>query len=224
MRRSMIRIGLLIAIVAIVGQFVIGQGRNVILVVEGYRGEAIVTEVNGKPFVDLRALAHITNSTITFEPDRVLLSLTCSGTRGTTAGRSEEGFSREFMNAAIESIASMREWATTLAVAVQHGVPIGNAMAPYRRRAADTLRLAGAAAVTQSDHDGLALLKSEFSNVDAWTGKLTSARDSLSAPKVDISEEALRSDPIVQNIVRCGQFLAPMFASGTFQDDGSCRY
>jgi hypothetical protein len=218
----MVRSGLLIAIVVVVGQFALGQRRNVTLVIEGYPGEAAVTEVNGKPFVDLRALAHITNSTVTFEADRVALSLPCSGAP-TAAGRSEEGFSREFMNAAIESIASMREWASTLAVAIQHGVSIGNAMAPYRGRAVDALRVASSAAVTQSDRSGLELLNHEFGNVDAWTGKLISARNSLSAANLAMSEDALRSDPIVQNIVRCGQFLGPMFASGTFQDDSSCR-
>jgi hypothetical protein len=213
---------MLIASIVILGQLLVGQQKNATLVIDGYPGQARVTDINGTPFVDLRALAHITNSTVTFEADRVVLSPSF-GTRSAAARRLERSFSREFMNAAIESIASMREWTTTLAVAIQYGVPIGNATVPYRGRAVDALHFATAAAATPADHDGLELLKREFGNVDAWSRTLASTRNSLSAANLVMSEDALRSDPTVQNIARCSQLLGPMFASGTFQDDGSCR-
>ncbi len=38
-----------------------------------------------------------------------------------------------------------------------------------------------------------------------------------------MSERGLKDDEEAQKILRCGQFLAQMFAGGTFQDDVACR-
>jgi hypothetical protein len=96
-------------------------------------------------------------------------------------------------------------------------------MAVPRGRAVDALRLAAAAAATDSDRSGLELLNQEFRNVENWSNKLVNARNSMSAANLTMSEDALKNDPLFQSIVRCGQFLGSMFAGGTFQDDGSCR-
>jgi hypothetical protein len=37
------------------------------------------------------------------------------------------------------------------------------------------------------------------------------------------SEHPLKDDDDAQKIIRCGQFLAQMFAGGTFQDDAACH-
>lgn len=39
-----------------------------------------------------------------------------------------------------------------------------------------------------------------------------------------MSENALNEDTEAEKIIRCGQFLAQMFASGTFQNDVACHY
>jgi hypothetical protein len=45
----------------------------------------------------------------------------------------------------------------------------------------------------------------------------------MSAANLTVSEGALNNDEDAQKILRCGQFLAQMFASGTFQDDAVCH-
>lgn len=93
----------------------------------------------------------------------------------------------------------------------------------HQNRAADSVALASAAASTDSDRRGLELLRNEFNNVQAWSEKFIEARTSLSATNLTISEGALNNDEEAQKIIRCGQFLAQMFADGTFQDDAACH-
>ena len=138
------------------------------------------------------------------------------------------GFSRPFMKAAIEAMASIREWGGTLQAVVQNGYPVGNTTAgntimAFQGRAADSVALASAAASTDSDYRGLELLKNEFNNVQAWADGYVKARSSLSAADLSMSESQFNNDSEAQKIIHCGQFLAQMFASGTFQDDAACH-
>lgn len=196
-----------------------------VLMVAGYQGQAPVLQVNGRAFVDVEALARITNSSLRFDNDRIVLALPSSPVTvtGSDSPSHSAGLSRPFMAAAVETIASLREWGSTLVVAIQNGYPVGNAMSVYRGRAMDQLRLASAAVSTDSDRSALALLTTEFNNVQAWSNKLVNARNSMQAADFAMSDDALKTDPMFQGIVRCGQFLGQMVASGAFQDDGSCR-
>jgi hypothetical protein len=40
---------------------------------------------------------------------------------------------------------------------------------------------------------------------------------------VNTSENPLKDDSEAQKIIHCGQFLAQMFASSSFQDDAVCH-
>ena len=140
----------------------------------------------------------------------------------------KSGFSPAFMRAAIEAMASVREWGGMMQVIVQNGYPVGKAMAgntirAYQGRAADSVALASAAASTDDDHRGLELLRNEFNNVQAWAESFIDARNSLSAVNLTTSEHPLKDDYEAQKIMSCGQFLAQMFAGGTFQDDAACH-
>ncbi len=195
------------------------------LQVTGYEGDVAAVRFDGRVFVELETLARVTGSSISFERDRVILTLP----GGDTARSSESstpvsaGFSRPFMSAAIEALASMREWGSTLVVAIQNGYPLGRSINPYRGRAADKVALAAAAVSTESDRSGMELLKREFANVQAWSDKLVNLRNSMSAGNLTMSENALQQDPLFQNIVGCGQHLGQMLASGSFQDADACR-
>ncbi len=70
---------------------------------------------------------------------------------------------------------------------------------------------------------GLELLKNEFDNGQAWSDKFIRARSTLSAANMTITEHAFENDEEAQKIIRCGQFLVQMFASGSFQDNASCH-
>jgi hypothetical protein len=58
---------------------------------------------------------------------------------------------------------------------------------------------------------------------NALGARLPRAGDSHSKPWAFTSEDPLKDDQDAQKIIRCGQFLAQMFAGGTFQDDAACH-
>ncbi len=197
-----------------------GQQTNS-LVVRGYEGQAPVVTVEGRHFVDVEALAQITSGSVGFHDGRIELTLPAAGSAPEV--QSGQGFSRPFMTTAIETMASLREWGSTLVVAIQNGYPVGNAMNAYRGRAMDRIRIASASVSTDADRRGMELLQNEFNNVQAWSYKLVNSQRTMSAGSLSTSEDALKNDEMYQKIVQCGQFLGPMLAAGTFQDDPSCH-
>ena len=205
------------------------QREREVLSVQGYEGQANVIRNHERMFVDVQDLARITKGSLSFEQDRIILTLPRSdGSEPGSENASESGFSRPFTKAAIEAMASIREWGGALLATVQNGYPVakttaGYTITAYQGRAADTIALASTAASTDSDRRGLELLKNEFNNVHAWSDAFVKARSSMSAVNLTTSEDALKSDPDAQKLVRCGQFLAQMFAGGTFQDDAACH-
>jgi len=193
--------------------------------IDAYSGEAKVVRSQGRVFVDAEDLARITGGSLRFEGSRIILTLPSNAP---STNDNDAGFSRPFMRAAIEAMASIREWGGWLMMTVQHGYPVenglaGNTLGAYQSRAADNIAMASAATSTDSDRRGLELLRIEFSNLQAWSDRFVEARRSASAADITTSENAMNHDAEAQKILRCGQFLAQMFASGTFQDDGTCR-
>lgn len=198
------------------------------LSIQGCAREATVMRWQGHVFVDVEDLARITNASVRFEKERIVLTPPRCDASNTAGDVAKPGFSRPFVRAAIEAMASIREWGGTLMITVQNGYPVGNTMAgntimAFQGRAADNVALAASAASTESDYRGLELLKGEFNNVEIWSDNFVKARSSMSAAKLTTSENGLKDDQDVQKMIRCGQFLAQMFAGGTFQDDAACR-
>jgi len=197
--------------------------------VQGYSGQANVVRFQGRVFVDVQDLARITNGSLSFNEGGVVLTLPgCEPSQRDEGDAAKEGFSRPFMKAAIEAMASIREWGGILQVTVQDRYPVGNAMTgntiiAYQERAADRVALASAAASTDSDYRGLELLRNEFNNLQAWTDRFVQGRKSLTAQYMTLSETPFQEDEQAQKIMRCGQFLAQMFSGGTLQDDGVCH-
>ncbi len=198
------------------------------LSVQGYQGQANVIRYQGRVFVDAQELAQITNGSLSFEKNRIILTLPGPDGSSSSGDVHTSGFSRPFIKSAIEAMASIREWGGMLMVTVQDVYPVENSMAgntivAHQDRAADNVALASAAASTASDSRGLELLQNEFNNVQVWSDKFVEARKSMSAANLTVSEGALKNDEDAQKILRCGQFLAQMFAGGTFQDDAACH-
>ncbi len=204
-----------------------------VLVIDGLPGHADVIQKDGRAYVDLQSLAEITNGSLTFKENRIILSI-----RGTDMGRpaaeapadpvhspaNDTGLSQDFMRAGIEEFATMREWASTMAYAVQNGYQITEEWAAnYREKAANSLRLASAAASTEADRQALQLLTNEFEAVRAWSDKLVEAKKSMDTAKYALSPNALRDEALSQKIITCGRFLAKMLGSSSFQDDPSCH-
>src|ERR1700756_2915149 len=176
------------------------------LSVQGFQGQAAVIRSQGRVLVDVQDLARITKGSLSFEEDRIILTLApqaASEPAHDTARKS--GFSPAFTRAAIEAMASIREWGGTLQVVVENGYPVGKAMAgnsirAYEGRAADSIALASTAASTDDDHRGLELLRNEFNNLQAWAESFVEARNSLSAAEMSTSEDPLKDDQDAQKI------------------------
>jgi len=200
------------------------------LVVNGRTGEAMVVRLNGRTYVDLESLARIAGGSLTFQGNQVVLSL--PGSNATAPATSPDvnnppvptGMSRDFREAAIETLARMREWATTIANAIRYGYPIiYESAADYREKAGTSLRQASANASTEADHNALALLTNEFQNVQSWSNELIEAKKDMATAKYAMSNDTLRNEPLSQKIINCGHFLGAMLGSGDFKDDLSCH-
>jgi hypothetical protein len=200
------------------------------LVVNGRSGDATVLQLNGRTYVDLETLAHIADGSLAFRGNQVTLALPASDATAPATESpgsypaAQARLSREFSVAAIETLAEMREWASTTANAIQNGYPITESwVINYREKAATSLRQASANASTESDHNALALLTNEFQNVEKWSNDLIEARKNMDTAKYSMSQDALRNEPLSQTIINCGHFLGTMLGSGEFKDDPSCH-
>ena len=203
------------------------------LSVNGHSGTADVVIVNGRTYVELETVARIGKGSLGFHNDQVSLTFHASAADSAVNTPSEQpsleppsptGLSHNFMVAGIEAIAEMREWASTLAAAIQRGYGVtDNWVADYRAQAAHSMRLAEAAVSTSSDRDGLQLLTNEFHAVGEWSDKLLAAKERMDTAKYTSSPHALRDEPLSQKIITCGHFLGAMLGSGEFKDDPSCH-
>jgi hypothetical protein len=200
------------------------------LVVNGKPGDATVVQINSRTYVDLETLVRIANGSLGFQGNQITLVLPGSeaNTAATTAKPEEppgaEGLTRDFRIAGIETIAQMREWASTMANAIQHGYGVtDNWAADYQAKAANSLRQASASASSDADHSALQLLTNEFQNVTTWSNELVEAKKNMDTAKYSTSPDALRNEPLSQKILACGHFLGTMLGSSQFSDDPSCH-
>jgi hypothetical protein len=205
--------------------------QNSTLIVNGHTGEAPTVQIEGRTYVDLESIAHITNGSLQIQGSHIVLQIPPPSLSGAPVGalpepekQSPAGLSREFTKSGIETIASLREWGSTLAYAIQNGYGVTERwIADYREQAANNLRLASSVASTESDRNALQLLTHEFDAVKDWSDKLVEAKNKMDVGKYATSPNALRDEPSSQKIIRCGHFLASMLGSGAFQDDPSCH-
>jgi hypothetical protein len=200
------------------------------LTVNGHSGEASVIQANGRSYVDVEALARITNGSIRFNGNQITLMLPSPvrGARMTippprqtgAAPAPPAGFSKGFLKAGIEAMAEIREWRSALESAVQYGFPPrDNWINRYSGAAATSISLASAAASTDDDRQGFQLLNNVFNNMQSLSNKMLSARKNMNY----IAPDALQNDPLDQKIVACGRALGAMAAAGRFEDNGACH-
>jgi hypothetical protein len=212
----------------------IGFSQNVnqrrTLIINGQSTHVPVIQVNGRSYVDLESLASAVNGSLSSAGSQIAFSVplgsattalptTTAKPASSAALASNPGFSKGFLNAGIETAATLREWHTALASAIQNGYPVTTgALAPYRAQATTNLRLTSIAVSTDSDRSAYQLLSNEFQNMVKLTDKYVAARANMNY----ISPDALQNDDLNQRFVACGHSLGAMAASGQFVDDGSC--
>jgi hypothetical protein len=229
---------LLVALLLIAPAMVLSQGagQKLTLIINGQSTQVPLIKVDGQPYVGLEALAVAINGALSSSGNMFALSLSAGSTNSTlsattsasvapaSAGQtqaapSNQGFSKQFLNAGIEEMSTLREWHAALDSAIQNGFPLSTGLlAPYRAQATTNLRLAEVAAVTPSDHSASQLLSNAFHNMTNLADKYVKMR----ADMTYISPDALQNDGLNQRLIACGRSLRSMAASGQFVDDGSC--
>jgi hypothetical protein len=193
------------------------------LTVRGHSGQAPVAQINGRSYVAVDALARLMNGSLGYQGSHITLTLPATGSAagGVPAGQpTNSGFSKDFLNAGIETMSDIREWRSALLNAVQNGFPVTEAwMTTYQAQAVKSLRLTSVAATTDSDHNALRLLNKELDHMQQLGNKILAARKNLNY----ITPDIVQKDPLDQKVLNCARSLAAMIASGAFQDDGSCN-
>jgi hypothetical protein len=184
------------------------------LAISGQQGSAKVVQMNGKNYVEVEGLARITNSSISFAGNQIILSL---GT-GTTPA-SNDGFSRDFRTQGIEALSQIREWHSAFRTAIERGLPItADWLTPYRNQAQEAVRLTGVAVSLPADKNALPLLSSQLDTMNRLTDKYLTIADN----RENIRTDALVNDALEQKVRNCGRALASMVSSNQFSDDGAC--
>jgi len=207
------------------------------LIINGRSTEVPLIQVNGHSYVGLEALADALKGSLSSSGKMIALSVPIGSANNAPAATvttpspasppasdqaasSSPAFSRDFLNAGIEQMSTLREWHTALETAIQNGIPLSaGLLAPYRAKTTTNLRLASVAATTPSDRSAYQLLSSEFQNMAKLSDKYINLRANLTY----ISPDALQNDDLNKRIITCGRALGAMAAGGQFSDDGSCH-
>jgi hypothetical protein len=237
MIRKIFSASLLTAMILLGSAILLSQdaGQKQTLILNGQSTQVPLIQVNGHPYVGLEALAKAVNGSLSSSGNIFALSFSggsannpsynvSSGAAAPAATNqaatpSNQGFSRQFLDAGIEQMSTLREWHAALASAIQNGIPLSaGLLAPYKAQAATNLRLAEVAAVTPGDHSAFQFLNNEFKKMEQLSDKYINRRGDLTY----ISPDSLNNDDLNQNIIACGRSLRSMAASGQFVDDGSC--
>jgi len=198
------------------------------LVVNGHRGDVIVYQIDGKSFVELDTLVRITNGSLSFHNDQMVLNLPVASDpvddSPTSASSTSAGLSPEFMREAVHTLAAMKDWMNTVAYAATHGVPgDGSRLVVFHDQAAVALRLSKVAASSASDRSALHLLENQFNSVNGWNDKLIHERRIMDTGKYSMSANALSSDENYLKLSNCATFLDNMISTTHFHDDYACH-
>ena len=115
------------------------------LVVSGQSGAAKVIQVGGHNYVEVESLVRLTNSSIRFNGNQIVLSLPGTAEAAASAApassASTPGFSKEFVSAGIEAMARVREWHAALRNAIERGYPLAEDwLAAYNAQALQGIR------------------------------------------------------------------------------------
>jgi len=187
------------------------------LIVHGQSGSAKVAQVQGHNYVDVDDLARITGGSISFKGTDIVLTLPALTPAPTPE---EKGLSRDFLVAALEAGARIREWHAALRTAIERGVPITTGwLDSYENQAQQSLRLAQAATHTNADRAAYPLLEAEFNNMGTLQQKYMTMATNLQY----IDPNSLASDPLNQKVVACGHALTSMASTKQFTAEGACQ-
>jgi hypothetical protein len=217
------RSGMLLLIVLLPALFLVAQQTSSLLV-DGPLGQARVTQVQGKNFLEVDEFARITGASLRFTESQIILTLPGNG--DTSSQRTESvpaqsgALSKPFLTAGIETMREILEWHAALKTAVERGYPLSDEwLGNFRRQIQSSLKHTEAAASTEIDQKAYPFLVNEFNNMEALTDrylKITASRDYL-------SPDSLNNDPLEQKVLTCWRAMESMASSNEFVDDSACK-
>ena len=187
------------------------------LSVSGHAGHINVVQLNGKSYVSIEDLTHLTQSSLLLKANQMVLTL--AGTPATQPSK-KQGFSRDFLMASIEQMGEVREWRIAIVNSIQNNSPVPEGwLSEQRRRAEKNLALASAARSTDDDHSAYPLLAAELSNMQKMSDRFLAKRKQLQY----IDPKFIENDKLDKQILNCAHGLAAMAADEQFRDEPSCR-
>lgn len=188
------------------------------LSVAGQTGSARVVQVNGHNYVEVEGIARLTNSSINFVGNQIIITL--PGADANLPAPAPAGFSRDFVTAGIEAMAEQREWRAALKNAIERRYPLAeNWLSALRAKAQQALTIASVSATTAADKNALPFLTNQFNNMSTLSDKYLKMSVSLTY----IDPKAIDKDALDRKIAACAHSLASMATTNQFVDDGSCR-
>src|ERR1700674_247086 len=220
-RLNLQRVVLLGFCLSLAGVLFAQRTANKKLIVNGKTTEAAVLQAGGHSYVDIETLAQITNGSGTFEANQIVLTSPNANTDGVSS-QSAEGLSKDFASAAIAALAEMKEWKGALGAMATFGLAFDETWAhTYHNRVETSIAQANVAASTNSDHNALQLLSTQFANLAKWEGEVLAERRALNGART-VEPNAVLNDPVLAKFSNCGKFLSAMLGSGIFTDNSSC--
>ena len=192
------------------------------LTIAGHPGEAPLLQVNGKSYIDIETLARLTQGTLSFKANQIVLTLPHADAelRTPVAPHAVTGLSRAFIQAGIEEMSVIREWRRAIVNAVQTNIPLSEDWISAQHSLADkNLALASSAATTDDDRSASPMLSAEFNNMQSLSELYLALRKQAAA----ISPDTFHSAPLEDQILSCAQGFVSMTESHVFQDQAACH-
>ena len=178
-------------------------------------------QVDGHSYIDIETLAQITNGSVKFESNQIVLIIPNSNFDANSL-QASAALSKDFASAAIATLAEMKEWKGVLGTMVTFGLGVDGSWAQiYHERTQTSLEQATVAASTNSDHNALQLLGNQFANLAKWESVFFAERQNHDGAR-SVAPNSLQNDPVLTKFSNCGKFLATMLGSGIFADNPSC--
>jgi hypothetical protein len=191
------------------------------LFLNGKLTNVVILQLNGHSYIDIEALAQITNGSVKFEPTQIALSIPSTNVDANASPRAP-GLSKEFASAAIATLAEMKEWKGALGTMLNFGLAVdGSWVQANHERVQTSLTQSTVAATSSADHSALQLLNNQFANLAKWEGVLLAERKDHDGART-VAENSLQNDPVLAKFSSCGRFLSVMLGSGVFTDNPSC--
>jgi hypothetical protein len=189
--------------------------------IAGHPGEAQILQINGKSYIDIEALARVTQGSLSFKGNQTTLTLPPSDAEAPAATpHAKAGFSTAFVQAGIEEMSMIREWRIAIVNAVLNNNPISvDWVSTHHRQAEKDLALTSAAASTDDDRSAFPLLTAEFNNMQ----KLSEAYLAMRNQAAFISPDTFDNGPLEEQILTCARGFVSMTETHEFQDQAACH-